>query len=74
MAVLVHVDDRSFTLDPGESTAELTQAIQDAVDARGTFKFKAVIGEAPLVVWVNTAVVRTVVLDPNGAGVGFFHG
>ena len=74
MAVLVHIDDRSFTLEPNASTAGSVQHIQDAVDARGTFRFNAVIGEAPLQVWVNTATVRTIVLDPNGAGVGFFHG
>jgi hypothetical protein len=74
MAVLVHIDDRSFTVHPDTSTAELTQRIQDAAEAQATFTFNAVIGEAPLTVWVNTTTVRTIVLDPNGAGVGFFHG
>jgi hypothetical protein len=75
MAVLVHVGSRSFTLnEEKQSTDELIEAINAAVQTQQTFSFAAVIGEAPLTVWVNTAQVDTIVVDENGAAIGFFSG
>jgi hypothetical protein len=74
MAVLVHVGSRTFSLAEDQDTAALVQAIQDAVDAKGTFKFEATVGGSNLTVWVNTTVTETVVVDPDGVAIGWFSG
>jgi len=72
MAVLVHVGNRTFTLKPDDSADQLEKDIDAAVKVGGGFHFNAMIGDAPLSVWVNTAQVDTIVVDSNGVGSGFF--
>jgi hypothetical protein len=74
MAVYVHAGSRTYTLADGVDTPTVAQDIQDAVDAKGYVKLLAQINGAELTVWVNTTTVDTIVLDPNGVAVGFFHG
>jgi hypothetical protein len=73
MAVMVHVGTRRFVVADGVDTVELAQTIDTAVKANGSFSFDAQIGESPLTVHVNTAVVDVVIIDYNGVGSGFFH-
>jgi hypothetical protein len=39
----VHVGSRTFSWPKARTTAALVQAIHDAVDAKGTFKFEVVV-------------------------------
>jgi hypothetical protein len=71
---LIHIDGRSYTLPSEADQGQLAEDVAAAIDAKKTLKVQVTVGEAPVTLFVNTALVRVIALDWDGTGAGFFHG
>ena len=74
MAAKIHIGSRSFDLPDDPTPQEVGARVAEAVAAKGLLTLNVLIAGSTVTLFVNTAQVETIVVDPEGVGQGFFHG